>query len=265
MSKDVVKELYVVDGGYMDIDKGLMTADTNLGKWIKIPVPILVVKTTEGVVLIDTGMNPEVIELPENAWSEWLAKDVSAHMTRENDLVYNLSKLGIKPDDVKYVINTHMHHDNIGANRLFTKARHYVQKAEYRFAMYPDEAFSSRYTIKTDLPFDLDWVLIEGETEILPGITVIPSPGHTPGHQSILFDDIPGVGPLLYCGDAVYLAEDYENDSGPDICWNPHLAIESMHHLKEVVKKTGAYVMYSHDWDYFYTLPLSPEKFSIPR
>ena len=263
MKENCVKAMYVIDGGYMDIDKGLMTANTDVGKWIKIPVPIFLLDTTMGYALIDTGMNPQVIKDPVPCWGEWLAKDVPVHMEDKNDLRNVLKDLGVAPADVKYVINTHLHHDHLGGNRFFTNAKHFVQKDEFRFAMYPDDAFSSRYTIKTDLDgAQLDWQLLEGEAEVLPGISLIPTPGHSPGHQSILLHDLPGVGPMIYCGDAVYLKENWEMNIGPGICYNPPLALQSMKKLQQIAAIAGAYVFYSHDWDFFYSVPLATTKFA---
>jgi glyoxylase-like metal-dependent hydrolase (beta-lactamase superfamily II) len=171
--------------------------------------------------------------------------------------------MGVSPDDVKYVINTHMHHDHLGGNKFFTKAKHIVQREEYRFAICPDESFSSRYCLNTDLPGDpLDWQLLEGEAEPLPGIVLIPTPGHSPGHQSVFFRDIPGVGPLIYTGDSVYLEENWIKTIGPGICWNPPLAVQSMKKLQQIAALTGAYVFFSHDWEFFYSVPLAPKKFS---
>ncbi len=260
MRKNCVREVFVIDGGYMDIDKGLMTANTDIGKWIKIPVPVFLVSTSEGYVMIDTGMNPDVIADPVAAWGEWLAKDVPVHMTGKNDFRTVFKNMGIGLSEIKYVINTHMHHDHLGGNRFFPNATHVVQREEYRFAICPDESFSSRYTLHTDLPEKLNWKLIEGEAEILPGITLIPTPGHSPGHQSILFNDVPGIGPMLYCGDAVYLKENWGKNIGPGICWNPPIAYKSMSKLKQIASIVDAYVYYSHDWDFFYSTPQAPEK-----
>jgi N-acyl homoserine lactone hydrolase len=255
--------MYVIDGGYMDIDKGLMTANTDQGKWIKIPVPVFVLDTEEGYVLIDTGMNPQVITDPVAAWGEWLANDVPVHMTEQNDLRTVLKGMGISTNEVKYVINTHMHHDHLGGNRFFPTATHIAQRSEYRFATCPDSTFSARYKLETDIPDPLNWNLIEGEAEILPGISLIPTPGHSPGHQSIYISDIPGVGPLIYCGDAVYLKENWDETIGPGICWNPPLALQSMTKLQQIAKLTGAYVFYSHDWEFFNSIPHAPEKFTL--
>ena len=263
MSKSCIKAMYVINGGYMDIDKGLMTANTDIGKWIKIPVPVFLLDTTEGYVMIDTGMNPQVIDDPVPCWGEWLAQDVPVHMTTENDFRTVFEKMGVKLDDIKYIINTHMHHDHLGGNRFFPNATHIVQKEEYRFAICPDDGFSARYTLHSDLPEQLNWKLIEGECEVLPGIVLIPTPGHSPGHQSILLKDVPGVGNLVYCGDAVYMKENWEKEIGPGICWNPPLAIKSMLKLKQIAELTDSYVFVSHDWDYFNTLPMAPEQFKV--
>jgi glyoxylase-like metal-dependent hydrolase (beta-lactamase superfamily II) len=264
MKNNCVKEMYVIDGGYMDVDKGLMTAGVDQGKMIEIPVPVLLLSTTEGYVLLDTGVNPIVITDPVSVWGEFLTNASMPHVEDKNDIRVVLKDMGIAFTDVKYVINTHMHHDHLGGNRFFPDATHIVQKDEYRFARYPDDAFSSRYKLDTDLDgAQLNWQLVEGEAEILPGISLVPTFGHSPGHQSVLLHDLPGIGPLIYCGDAVYLKENWAEDIGPGICWNPPLALASMHKLKQIASLIDAYVFVSHDIDYFRALPHAPEKFHI--
>ena len=107
---------------------------------------------------------------------------------------------GIAPEDVAFVLNTHLHFDHAGGNtRLtpdggvvpsFPNARHVVQRGEYEFATHPNERTAGSYFARNFVPlheaglFDF----VEGETEILPGIRLLPTPGHVPFHQSMLLE-----------------------------------------------------------------------------
>jgi glyoxylase-like metal-dependent hydrolase (beta-lactamase superfamily II) len=107
---------------------------------------------------------------------------------------------GIAPEDVAVVLNTHLHFDHAGGNtRLtpegavvpsFPNARHVVQRGEYEFATHPNERTAGSYFARNFVPvheaglFDF----VEGETEILPGIRLLPTPGHVPFHQSVLLE-----------------------------------------------------------------------------
>ena len=92
-----------------------------------------------------------------------------------------LAGTGISLSDVVMVINSHLHFDHCGNNRLFPGVPLVAQRTEYDLAHEPG------YTITEWVDFPgADWVLIDGEEEVLPGITVLPTPGHTAGHQSVL-------------------------------------------------------------------------------
>jgi len=95
-------------------------------------------------------------------------------------------KLGLSPDDIDIVIYTHLHLDHIGNAELFKNARNIVQKAELDFAFNPAPFFTGLYP--TDTIKDINFEIIEGEKEIMEGVMVVPSPGHTPGCQSVLID-----------------------------------------------------------------------------
>jgi glyoxylase-like metal-dependent hydrolase (beta-lactamase superfamily II) len=107
---------------------------------------------------------------------------------------------GIAPDDVAFVLNTHLHFDHAGGNTRrtpddaivpsFPNARYVVQRGEYDFATHPNERTAGSYFARNYVPIHeaglYDYV--EGEREILPGIRLLPTPGHVPFHQSILLE-----------------------------------------------------------------------------
>ena len=141
-----------------------------------------------GRILVDTGMIDSTPELDE----DW-------HPTIYPDRI---------PREVALVINTHLHFDHCGGNRLFSGIPIYVQRRELEAAREPD------YTIREWVEFDgATYVELDGEAEIVPGVRVLPTPGHTPGHQSVLVDTDDGL--VVVAGDVAYRWEDFDAAAGP--------------------------------------------------
>ena len=143
-----------------------------------------VVEHSSGRVLVDTGLIDSTPELDEQ-WSPRFDPD----------------KI---PRDVVCVINTHLHFDHCGGNRLFAGIPIYVQRLER------EAARAEGYTIPEGVEFDgAQYVELEGGEEVLPGVRVIPTPGHTPGHQSVLVET--GDGLVVVGGDVAYAWSEFDD------------------------------------------------------
>ncbi len=157
-------------------------------------------------------------------------------------LADGLAELGIAPADVALVINTHLHFDHCGDNRLFPGTPILAQRAEYEAAHAPD------YTIQDWVDFPgANYELVQGELEVLPGLTLIPTPGHTSGHQSVLLET--GEGRVVIAGQAAYTADEYANPREPhprglDAAWDREKYLESLTRLRELGPRR---VHFSHD------------------
>ena len=137
-----------------------------------------------GRVLVDTGLIDSTPELDEQ-WSPRFDPD----------------KI---PRDVVCVINTHLHFDHCGGNRLFAGIPIYVQRLER------EAARAEGYTIPEWVEFDgAQYVELEGGEEVLPGVRVIPTPGHTPGHQSVLIETDDGL--VVVGGDVAYAWSEFDD------------------------------------------------------
>ena len=152
-----------------------------------------------------------------------------------------LADHGLKPGDVKYVINTHLN-DHGGDNYLFTEATFIVQKPEWDWlAQSPNKDAWDFPGVKVEL-------LNSEDDEVLPGVTCLFTPGHTPGHQSILVED--AGEKTLFLGDAAYTIDIWEH---PDLIDEQHPAfrmqiqtengrdtwLQSMEKLKDVKADTS--------------------------
>jgi glyoxylase-like metal-dependent hydrolase (beta-lactamase superfamily II) len=126
----------------------------------------------------------------------------------------NLRAHGVEPESIDYVVMTHLHFDHSGGTTrrtpsggfqpVFARARHVIQRLEYEDATHPHERNRASYLAENFAPLAEAQLLqlVDGEHEVAPGVRVIPTPGHTRGHQSVLIDDGHG-HKALFLGDVV--------------------------------------------------------------
>ncbi|HEY7235936.1 MAG TPA: MBL fold metallo-hydrolase [Gemmatimonadaceae bacterium] len=124
-----------------------------------------------------------------------------------------LLEIGVRPEDVALVINTHLHFDHAGGNTVlesdgrmrpaFVNAKYVVQAGEYAFATHTNERTAGSYFPHNFVPLAEShrYDFIEGEREIVAGIRSVHTPGHTPWHQSLLLES--GGERMLYIGDLI--------------------------------------------------------------
>jgi N-acyl homoserine lactone hydrolase len=157
------------------------------------PVHGFVVIFPGGAALVDTGVGG-----PQGLQDDWRAVNVTAADA--------LAALDMSPADITVVINTHLHFDHCGQNAVFKHAPFYVQRAELERARRESPALADWFDFA-----GARFELLDGDTEIAPGLSVITTPGHTAGHQSVLVRGADGDD--LMIGDAVYTPAQY---AGPD-------------------------------------------------
>jgi N-acyl homoserine lactone hydrolase len=165
------------------------------------------VRSATGVVLFETGVG-------------FGHAGIEAHyQPRHRPLAAVLAAHGLSPRAIVAGANSHLHFDHSGQNALLGSVPVYVQAAEYEAARAP------QYTVREWVDFPgAQYRLLDGETDILPGLRLLPTPGHTPGHQSLLVETATGLAVLA--GQAVYSAAEFEairttgqlsgNDPPPD-------------------------------------------------
>jgi N-acyl homoserine lactone hydrolase len=161
-----------VDYGYfvrpaVETDTGLPRVEALLG---------YVVEHAQGVLLFDTGMGRR--------------PDVDAHYRpTRTDLQQALRTAGFRLDEITEVANCHLHFDHCGGNPLLAGRPFFTQAVELAAARNAED-----YTIPELVdPAGTRWLQLDGETEVLPGLTLIPTPGHTDGHQSLVVRRSDGV------------------------------------------------------------------------
>ena len=175
---------------------------------IQLGMRCLLIEHPSGLILIDTGAGNKENEKFKDIYG--LENEGSAGRTMLED---GLKEVGVAPSDIALVINTHLHFDHAGGNTFigesgkveltFPNATYIVRRGEYDYAMNPNERTAASYFERNFLPVEAaeKLELVAREKTIVKGIRVVPTPGHTPFHQSVLIES--GGERAFYLGDLV--------------------------------------------------------------
>ncbi len=156
---------------------------------IELALNCLLIQTPRKNILIDTGLGEKIDEKFKEMY----------RLERTATLLESLGTVCLKPEDIDFVINTHLHFDHCGGNTIkkddklvptFPKAKYVVQRNEWYEATHPNERTKASYLKENFLPIEQagQLMLVDGDKEITPGIKVINTNGHTQGHQSVLIE-----------------------------------------------------------------------------
>jgi len=225
--------LHLLSDGLFSLEKSLLVYMKYFGQVYDAALKPLLIKAGKESILIDTGIG----ELPEKHRKFSLLK----RRTDEN-LRGQLGKHGLKPEDISVVVNTHLHFDHCGNNGLFKHARFFVQADELRYAYSPERFQAAAYIRESFDVGGLDYEPVRGRLEVAEGVTIVPTAGHSIGHQSVVVRV--GKKNYVYCGDAAPLRENLERRNIPGILYCSHMALESIDKLRKI---RNAVYIYSHD------------------
>jgi glyoxylase-like metal-dependent hydrolase (beta-lactamase superfamily II) len=151
-----------------------------------------------------------------------------------------LKKIGVNPEEINKVIFTHLHWDHCHNLRFFRNAKFYAHGDEVRFAFTPLPPYYRSYEsphLGITPPFsETPFHLTKGEEEIADGIFIFPTPGHSPGHQSVAIETRKGT--YVITGDAVMSWENWEGDP--------------VNHLPFIMN--GRYIDLQRSWESFFKI-----------
>jgi N-acyl homoserine lactone hydrolase len=233
-----VSRLYVLDYGLFEVHEN--------GRVIGICGFLIQTRTAQNI-LVDTGFPARYVD---DAQGALIADGLDGfgrvlELTRENLPAGQLALAGLAPEDVTHVIMTHTDIDHVGGIADFPQAPMVIGDAER--ALDRPRYFDNRSPLSW--PTDVRYEVIDRDTELFPGITVLTTPGHSPGHLSLLVR-LPRTGAVLITGDALNRADELEEDFGG--AWDPQKARASAERIMAMAEKERAWVIYGHDpaqWD----------------
>jgi len=225
-------ELHLLSDGRFTLDKSFLVYGKYQGELYEAALKPLLIITGEDRILIDTGIG----ELPEK-----YRKFHTVKRKPDEALRAQLQRHEVKPEDVDVVINTHLHFDHCGNNKSFTNAKFYVQADELRYAYAPDRFQKASY-LREFFDVKVDYVPIRGDYRITDEVRILPTAGHSIGHQSILIRK-DGKN-YVYCGDAAPLKENLERRNIPGVLYRSDQALQSLDKLRKI---ENAVYIFSHD------------------
>jgi N-acyl homoserine lactone hydrolase len=221
------------------LDYGLFQVHEN-GRVIGIPGFLIAVPGA--LILVDTGFPEQYARDPVGAAERDGLTTFGRvlELSEEQLPAAQLRRAGFAPTDVTHLVLTHTHIDHVGGIAGFPGATIVVGRAE-RVLPRPLYWKGGAGPEWPDAPY----LAVERDTELVPGVTLLCTPGHSPGHLSLLLR-LPRSGPVLLTGDAINRADELAEGSFGG-AWDPSAAHASAARLTRIAAETGALVIYGHD------------------
>jgi len=248
-SAGFVEKLYRLDcGRSLANDQSVWTPGEHQGRSIEFSSTCWLVKRGSQWFLWDTGV-PEATVNDPNGWST-LPKLIVYHL--DKTLTGQLAEIGLKLSDVTYVAISHTHGDHVGNVGLFPDAEILIQRAEYEWihgGNGPNENVNQLMALARRLIGNPRHIrLIDGDLDIFGdgSVTLISTPGHTPGSQSLLVR-LRNSGFIILSGDVVHLEENFAKSRVPSLNTDKQASIESMERIRQIMKTNKAIMFINHD------------------
>jgi glyoxylase-like metal-dependent hydrolase (beta-lactamase superfamily II) len=242
-----LQRLYILNCGEgLAGDVSRWSPGVDVGKSREFVDNCYLLRHAQGWMLWDTGLSDDIAALPDGLRP---SDPRAVHWRRPRTLVAQLAEIGVKPADIRYVAVSHSHPDHGGNVALFPDAMLLVQKAEYEWP----QASGPRF------PPQLRVTRLEGDRDVFGdgSVRIVSTPGHTPGHQSLLVH-LPRTGAVILSGDAAHFRENWEARRVPAINVDKDQTIASMQRLADLQAREHAQLWINHDKPQRDTLKMAP-------
>jgi glyoxylase-like metal-dependent hydrolase (beta-lactamase superfamily II) len=213
---------------------------------IWLPYFFYVIESPAGIVLFDCGAHPEFAD-PVSGRHATTGSSKAA-VDPSDRLGPVLDRIDISPSQVDIVVLSHLHYDHCGGLEQLAAADVYASRSELEFAIAPGSAQRDAYSAKDFSSVAPDrWKLTDGGHDLLGdgSILIVPTPGHTPGHISLLVR-LPHHA-LILAGDAAYDIEAIRRRRLPGFLWDADSVISSWQTLEELERSEGAEIVLTHE------------------
>src|SRR4051795_53845 len=267
MAQDL--KLYAFSSGALTLGKGYLVNGAPMEPPIQVPVGFYVVKHPKGNVLFDTGNNDKIITDP----GYWGAAFTALKPVNTPDVAIDtqLKKIDLTPDDITYVVVSHLHLDHGGNVGKFPKSTIVVQKSEIQNFFWPEPGTGGPYMIgdvmplrspNTDNPNASKMIQLEGDLDLFGDGTLVVKRwvAHTPGSQMMVVR-LKNTGPIILTGDNVYLRENVEKNTPPNIvlAYSTTGFFTAFEWIRHMMATEKANFFTAHDPDAFKAMKKAPE------
>ena len=249
-----VKKLYILLCGYEIIRKSGCIRGEQPNIVLAVPICCYLMETVRGFVMFDTGLDSSSLSDVSASRARYVNDKFPAPpiVLPEHEVLPQLAALGIEPKDVVEIILSHAHGDHTGHLRDFPNARVTVQRTEYDAAL----ADTARANFQEYGTGSIQWNIVDDDTQLMPGLDLVLTRGHQPGHQSAVIR-LPKSGVKILIGDVADLLENFEREVlGSSM--DDAAAMESIRRLKAIARDTGGELIPLHDPNFVQTARLAP-------
>ena len=237
MAQGGIERLYVLDCGVNQAkDQSRWSPGVNEGKPIEFSDNCYLIRHAKGLLLWDTGITDAVAAMPDGL----VVANGAITQRRTTTLAAQLTEIGVKPADITYVAVSHTHGDHVGNVALFPSSTILIQGAEYEWAMTQPTKPAFAATQKFEK--------LSGDRDVFGdgSVAILSTPGHTPGHQSLLVV-LPKTGALVLSGDAVHFQDNWEHRRVPSMNSSREQTLASLERIAAVLKERKATLWINHD------------------
>ncbi|BDG47517.1 MULTISPECIES: N-acyl homoserine lactonase family protein [Parageobacillus] len=261
-------KLYVMDNGRMRMDKNWMIAMHNPAtihnpnaqtEFVEFPIYTVLIDHPEGKILFDTSCNPNSMG-PQGRWSEATQQMFPWTASEECYLHNRLEQLKVRPEDVKYVVASHLHLDHAGCLEMFTNATIIVHEDEFNGALqcYARNQKEGAYIwadIDAWIKNNLQWRTVKRHEDniiLAEGVKILNfGSGHAWGMLG-LHVELPETGGIILASDAIYTAESYGPPiKPPGIIYDSLGYMNTVERIRRIARETNSQVWFGHDSEQF--------------
>ena len=226
-------KMHLLPCGRLRMRKSIFLPAAERGETIELPVSSALLRHPQGNVLFDTGCHPAVAERSGSAAGAGSPSCMIPIMQPGVHVLAGLAELGLVPDDIDVVINSHLHPDHCGCNAFFHKATFLIHSHEIAAAREPGSEAAGYLAADWDQPMPIDEFTSQRDLFADGRIVLLPLPGHTPGSLGALAR-LDRSGTFLLAGDTVSLRETLDTGIIPRNTWNGEVLAKSLAEVRRI-------------------------------
>lgn len=223
---------------------------------IELPIPSYLIEHPKGRLLFDTGIHPDCQHDPAGRVGARVAGLFDFDYRPGEEVSARLEAIDRDPGKIDLIVNSHFHFDHAGGNALIPNATMLVQRQEWEHGIDPDLA-AKRGFDRRDYDLGHKRILADGEYDVFGdgSVVCVPTPGHTPGHQSLRLR-LPA-GEIVLAADACYFCRTLRERRLPRYVFDRDQMHNSLEHLAQL-EAAGARIFFGHDPEFWRTVPQAP-------
>ncbi len=255
-ARGTVERMYVFNCGESHTpDLSRWSPGVNVGKPWDFSDHCYLIRHAKGLMLWDSGPADSIAARPDGVTGAGGALTMRVPRT----LASQLAEIGVAPTQITHIAFSHTHSDHVGNANLFTAATVYIQEPEYDAAFGPDAAKFNFVPANYDQLRANPVVKLRGDHDVFGdgSVVILSTPGHTPGHQSLLVR-LPKTGPVVLSGDMVHFEENWVNRRVPAANFNREQSLQSMERVARILAANHAQLWINHDKAQSTGIPKAP-------